>query len=189
MRGRTCPCNRARLVNEQILPDEFMLRTRVSLQRGVRFALLDIVYDSQQGCLLLQATREMLTIRVVSAGTISTLRNTPGLAEQEIFASFWVRTTDDKTECVREFDRFSIEADTATGSVIVAASGLTVVVFPLHSPVLLDCRAPNTGTQTRRWLRLPWNDSVERQNDAWMPRRISRAIGSGLDYLFDMLFG
>lgn len=188
MRGRTCPCNRARLVNEQILPDEFMLRTRVSLQRGVRFALLDIVYDSQQGCLLLQATREMMTIRVVSAGTISTLRNTPGLAEQKRGAGFWVSACNGETEHVWEFDRFSVEADTATGDVIVAASNLTVVVFPLHSPVLLDCRAPNTDTQTRRWPRLPWNDSVERQNDAWIPRRISRAIGAGLDYLFGMLF-
>lgn len=188
MRGRTCPCGRACLNGEKIAQDCLTLNTHVSTRSGKRHALLDIVYDPEQNCLLLQATRDMMTIQVVSAGSVVAVSKTPGLSVQDKYANFWVSPIRGTTEYAWQFERFWIETDMATGEVIVAASNMIVAVFPLHSPVLIDCRAPNTDTQTRRWLRLPWNDKVDRRNDGWIPRRVSRFILSCAERVFNMLF-
>ena len=179
MRGRMCPCECASLVakGDNISQTTVVLRTTVSARSGGRYARLDIVYDRAGHCLLLQATRPGQTIRIVSAGLISRTVAPAKIQEGVRPAGIWCSPRSDVTEFVWDWDHFWIDTDMVTGDVIVAASGMYVTVFPLHDPVVVDCRAPNTDTRTRRWLRLPWNDEVDRRGDAWLPRRITRFIG------------
>jgi hypothetical protein len=140
--------------------------------------MLDIRYDAAARVLLLQATRPEQTIRVVCAGRLCRVSTPCTLAErppEEI--GRWA--PGDPCEYAFDCDliKFWIETTVATGDVIVAASDLDVMVFEQHAPVVVDCRAPNTDTRTRRrWFRLPWNDEVDRRNDAWLPPRITTLL-------------
>lgn len=187
MRGRWCPCNCARLgaKGDTISQTSIVLHTTVSARCGGRHALIDIVYDRAGHCLLLQATRPGQTIRIVSAGIISRTAAPAKIQERARPSEISCSPRSDVVEFVWEWNRFWIDTDMVTGDVIVAASGMAVGIFPLHDPVVIDCRAPNTDTRTRRWLRLPWNDEVDRRDDAWLPRCIEPGIQSLLNLIFD----
>jgi hypothetical protein len=141
--------------------------------------MLDIRYDATKCVLLLQATRPGQTIRVVCAGRLGHVSLPAALTERRPEGiGRWAPPGD---PCEYSFDcnldKFWIETTVATGDVIVAASDLDVMVFEQHAPVVVDCRAPNTDTRTRRWwFRLPWNDEVDRRNDAWLPPRVTSLL-------------
>ena len=182
MRGRLCPCGS--VVSE----NEIAVQLKVSTRVGCCHALLDIVYDAKQHCLVLQATRPGQTIRVVSAGIIVTTGLQTRMAPKKHSFGVLCSPKNDDTEFVLEFDRFFVSTDMTTGVTTVAASNMFVMILQLHSPTVYDWRAPNTDTISSRWLRLPWNEAVDRRNDSWLPRSITRKVGSTLEYLFSLIF-
>ncbi len=174
MRGRVCPC-----MVPGAADDVIVAHSIISTRSGGRAAMLDIRYDQAARVLLLQATRPGQTIRVVCAGRLCCLSTPDALTER--FPEGIGRWAPPGDPCEYSFDcdlsKFWIETTMATGDVIVAASDLAVMVFEQHTPVVVDCRAPNTDTRTRRrWFRLPWNDEVDRRNDAWLPPRVTHLL-------------
>lgn len=189
LQGRLCVCESSSLTNDSksIAQTKLIFHLATDTSCGGRHALVDMRYDKSAGCLLLQATKPGLTIRITSAGVIMRGGQTRAVLEERWLNCFWRSPRDDLYEWILEPQHFYIRADTAAGVVDVAASNKCVVVLHLHSPDVRDCRTRSNDTTVRRWLRLPWNDAVDRSKDTWLPPVVWKGLEkllNGIDRLF-----